>query len=150
MSSAKGSMIVGVDGSPASLRALEWAAKNALGLNCTIEVISTWEPYIPSGELVGSGMAPSLILPNLDPEQIADEVIENCIKEVFGNARPEHLISRTLMGDPGQVLVSESENATLVVVGSRGHGKFHDLVLGSVSSTCAAKAKCPVVVVHAS
>jgi len=150
MSSEKGIMIVGVDGSPASLRALEWASKNAVGLNCAIEVISTWEPYVPSGELVGSGVAPVLVLPILDTEQIAGEVIENCIKEVFGNARPEDLTSRTVMGDPGRVLVSESENATIVVVGSRGHGKFRDLVLGSVSSTCAAKAKCPVVVVHAS
>jgi nucleotide-binding universal stress UspA family protein len=149
MSSEKGLLIVGVDGSPASIKALEWAAKNAHALDCTIEVITTWEPYIPSGELVGSGMAPGLVVPELDPERVAEDSLATSIKMVFGATPPAHLIHRTLMGAPERVLVDESENATLLVVGSRGHGKLHDLVLGSVSSTCAARAKCPVVVLHA-
>jgi nucleotide-binding universal stress UspA family protein len=149
MSAEKGLLVVGIDGSPASIKALEWAAKYAHTLDCTIEIITTWEPYIPSGELIGSGMALGLAIPELDPENIAAESIQKSIEIVFGASPPSHLIHRTLMGAPERVLVDESENATLLVVGSRGHGKLHDLVLGSVSSTCAAKAKCPVVVVHA-
>jgi nucleotide-binding universal stress UspA family protein len=148
MSAEKGLLVVGVDGSPASIKALEWAAKYAHALECSIEVITTWEPYIPSGELIGSGMAPGLAIPELDPENMAEESIERSIAIVFGATPPSDLIHRTLMGAPERVLLDESENATLLVVGSRGHGKLHDLVLGSVSSTCAAKAKCPVVVVH--
>lgn len=142
-------MIVGVDGSPASLKALEWAAKYSEALDCTIEVISTWEPYILPIELMGSGVTLGLGAPEMDPEKIAADLIQNALKIVFGAMTPARLIHRTLMGDPGRVLVDESENATLLVVGSRGHGALHDLILGSVSSTCAAKAKCPVVVVHA-
>lgn len=149
MSSDKGLMIVGVDGSPASLKALEWAAKNASALNCSIEVIATWEPYLPSGDLLGSGMMPSLAGSDLDPESVAAEIIDRAIKTVFSETRPAHLNHRTVLGDPGRVLVEASASATLLIVGSRGQGKLRDLVLGSVSSTCAAKAKCPVVVVHA-
>lgn len=149
MSSKKGLMIVGVDGSPASLKALDWAAKNALAMNCSIEVIATWEPYLPSGDLLGTGMMPGLVGSDLDPEKIAAEIIDQSIKTVFSDTPPAHLIHRTVMGDPGRVLVEASSKATLLIVGSRGQGKLRDLVLGSVSSTCAAKAKCPVVVVHA-
>ena len=149
MSFEKGLMLVGVDGSPASLKALEWASKNAIALNCSIEVLSTWEPYIPSGELIGSGMAPGMMVPDLDPEQLALESLRASVKVIFGATPPADLIYRTLMGAPERILVEESANATILVVGSRGHGKLRDLVLGSVSSTCAAKAKCPVLVVHA-
>jgi nucleotide-binding universal stress UspA family protein len=144
----KGRMIVGVDGSPSSLAALRWASENAKKLECLIEVICTWEEYIPSGELLASGMAPGLVIPEMTPEELALDVLRESTKEVFGETRSDEVTIRVIKGEPSRVLIRESENATMLVLGSRGHGKLHDLVLGSVSSSCVAKAKCPVVVLH--
>ena len=146
--SQKGLMVVGVDGSRASIKALEWAAQSAERLGCSIEVISSWEPYIPSGELIGLGMAPGIAVPELDPEEIALSVMKTAIDEVFNDSPPPNLIYRTLMGDAGRILIQESEGANMLVLGSRGRGKLKGLVLGSVSTTCAARAKCPVLIVH--
>ena len=46
-------------------------------------------------------------------------------------------------GDPASALVEASKDAELLVVGSRGHGAFRELLLGSVSHTCARAARCP-------
>jgi nucleotide-binding universal stress UspA family protein len=57
---------------------------------------------------------------------------------------------RVSEGAPATVLVDESRQADLLVVGSRGHGGFAGLLLGSVSQQCSHHAACPVVIVHAS
>jgi nucleotide-binding universal stress UspA family protein len=55
---------------------------------------------------------------------------------------------RAIEGAPAAVLVKESHNADLLVVGSRWHGGFARLLLGSVSQQCAHHAECPVVIVR--
>jgi nucleotide-binding universal stress UspA family protein len=55
---------------------------------------------------------------------------------------------RVVEGTAGAALVDESRNADLLVVGSRGHGGFAQLLLGSVSQQCAQHAACPVVIVR--
>jgi nucleotide-binding universal stress UspA family protein len=56
---------------------------------------------------------------------------------------------RVIQGAPAAVLVEESQDADLLIVGSRGHGGFAQLLLGSVSQQCAHHSECPVVIVHA-
>ena len=65
-----------------------------------------------------------------------------------GSEPPVPVQPRVKQGRPAKVLIDESENADLLVVGSRGHGGFKGLVLGSVSQHAAAYAKCPVTVVR--
>ena len=72
------------------------------------------------------------------------------VDQVFGAHRPQDLRLVVREGYPAHVLIEASKDAALLVVGSRGHGGFVGLLLGSVSANCAERANCPVVVVHPS
>jgi nucleotide-binding universal stress UspA family protein len=58
------------------------------------------------------------------------------------------LSTKTLHGPPARTLIEESRNAFMLVLGSRGHGGFAGLLLGSVSTACAQHAHCPVLIMH--
>ena len=66
----------------------------------------------------------------------------------FGPILPGWVSTSSLEGNAAQRLIDASEGAEMLVVGSRGHGGVVGLLLGSVSSACAEKAHCPVLVVH--
>ncbi|MCU1574008.1 MAG: Universal stress protein family [Micrococcaceae bacterium] len=83
-----------------------------------------------------------------DPEPIARQVLAGALLEAFGDEPPEGLAAHIMQGQPAQVLIESGASAQLLVVGSRGHGGFAGLLLGSVSSACAEHAACPVLVVH--
>ena len=51
-------------------------------------------------------------------------------------------------GLPAKVPLDESKGATMLIVGSRGHGGFSGMLLGSVSANCAEHATCPMLVIH--
>jgi nucleotide-binding universal stress UspA family protein len=70
------------------------------------------------------------------------------VQEVFADERPVDLVLSIAYGQPASVLLEASEDSTMLIVGSRGHGGFAGLLLGSVSSACAEHATCPVLVVH--
>jgi len=78
------------------------------------------------------------------------ETLDKAVTEVFGTATPANADTKVAYGHPAMVLVNESESADLLVVGSRGHGAFHGMMLGSVSIHCVTSATCPVVVVRSS
>jgi nucleotide-binding universal stress UspA family protein len=67
---------------------------------------------------------------------------------VFGGRRPPGLRTDVREGNAARVLLEASEGARMLVVGSRGHGGFAGLLLGSVSAACAEHASCPVLVLH--
>jgi nucleotide-binding universal stress UspA family protein len=73
--------------------------------------------------------------------------VEQAIDTAFGQDRPARLSSTVKFGSPAKVLIEESKDAQLLIVGRRGHGGFLGQVMGSVSSVCAAHAACPVLVV---
>lgn len=137
-------IVVGIDGSDESKSALRWARYLAGQVGARIDAVTAWQ--IPAGS--GAVAIPS----EWDPEADMRAVLVSCVQEVFGDALTEgpgedvHLVMRR--GNPAKKLLEQSRGATMIVVGSRGHGGFAGLLLGSVSSSVAAHAECPVLVVH--
>jgi len=133
-------IVVGVDGSEPSKLALRWAAKLAAGLGARVDAVAAW--HSPSS--LGYGYVPEDWRPDLDAEKQLTATVE----EVFGDDRPEGMRMLTAEGNPAEVLIAESATAQMIIVGSRGHGGFVGMLIGSVSASAAEHAKCPVLVVH--
>ncbi|MCK2036782.1 universal stress protein [Microbacterium sp. SSW1-49] len=133
-------IIVGVDGSPASVEALAFAARLALAFDTALTAVTTWTypvmavPFDPGTEW--------------SPQQEAQRCLDDAVLEAFQGSPPVRFTSATMPGRAAEVLIERSAHASTLVVGSRGHGGFAGLLLGSVSAACAAHAHCPVLVVH--
>jgi nucleotide-binding universal stress UspA family protein len=132
-------IVVGVDGSDHSKHALRWAAQLADSFGGTIDAVTAW--HVP----VSYGIAP---IPVWDPEEDMAKCLTEAVDEVFGANRPAGLELHVRQGGAAGILVDAGKDAFMVVVGSRGHGGFAGLLLGSVSSAVAEHAPCPVLVVH--
>jgi nucleotide-binding universal stress UspA family protein len=137
-------VLVGVDGSPSSRKALTWAAAEAALHGAELIVLNVWEHTLPPP--AGSVSVSERYVP--DPSQRTAEDLLQEIKEVLGEDPSLVVQPRVKQGNPAKVLIEQSADAQLLVVGTRGHGGFRGLVLGSVSQHVAAYAKCPVTVVR--
>ena len=137
-------IVVGVDGSPSSRTALTWAAAEAADHRADLVVINVWEHTLPPP--AGSVSVSEHYVP--DPSQRTAEDLVKIIKEDLGEDPPVLVQPHVKQGNPAKVLIEQSRDADLLVVGTRGHGGFAGLVLGSVSQHVAAYAKCPVAVVR--
>jgi len=135
-------IVVGVDGSEASIRALRWAVTQAVFSGSVVEAIICWEitPYL--------GMAGWVPDEQLFPGNLAEQVLAEAIGQAVGDERPVEIRSRTEQGGPARVLVEASADADQLVVGNRGHGSLAGALLGSVGFACAHSAKCPVTIIH--
>ena len=137
-------IVVGVDGSPGSRTALNWAAAEAADHGADLVVLNVWEHTLlpPAGSVsVSERFVP-------DPSQRTADDLLQVIKEELGEEPPVLVQPRVKQGNPAEVLIDQSADADLLVVGTRGHGGFRGLVLGSVSQHVAAYAKCSVTVVR--
>jgi nucleotide-binding universal stress UspA family protein len=76
------------------------------------------------------------------------QVLDDAISATFGNQPPAGMQRHVREGGAAKVLLETAEGATMLVVGSRGHGGFAGLLLGSVSANVAEHAKCPVLIIH--
>ncbi len=139
---AAGRIVVGVDGSESSIGALRRAARIADALDLSIEAVTTWE-YPITGD--SDYYYPA---DDWSPESDAQRIAAEAVATAFPDGKPARLSSVTIEGASGRVLIERSEGAFLLVVGSRGHGGFAGLLLGSVSQACAQHARCPVLVMH--
>jgi nucleotide-binding universal stress UspA family protein len=132
-------IVVGVDGSEPSYEALRWAARLAPTLGATIQALGAWEyPYTDG----------TLPVPIMDWERLSVDAINQSIRDVFGDTPPAGLVTTVERGHPSRILVDAARGASMLIVGSRGHGGFAGLLLGSVSQYVAEHATCPVLVVH--
>jgi nucleotide-binding universal stress UspA family protein len=137
-------IVVGVDGSPGSRKALTWAAAEAADHGADLVVLNVWEHTLmpPAGSVsVSERYVP-------EPSQTTTEELVQVITEELGENPPVRVQAQVKQGRPAKVLIDESTDADLLVVGTRGHGGFAGLVLGSVSQHVAAYAQCPVTVVR--
>ena len=138
-------VVVGVDGSKGSLDALHVAVDEARLRGATLRVVMAWMLDPASAAGIGGfscGVDPVVM------EQSARAELDHTLAAVAGQASGVHIESVLSMGPPARVLIAEAEDAGLLVVGSRGHGGFAGLLLGSVSHQCALHATCPVLIVH--
>jgi nucleotide-binding universal stress UspA family protein len=136
-------VVVGVDGSESSLRALRWAAGQAALMGLPLEVVTAWTfPDHPAPLDV------PVRVDNLD--SLIDQALVE-LDDIVDGAIPtnqrEHVCTRVIRGDAAHVLLQEAEGAALLVVGTRGRREIERLLLGSVSDRCVKQSHCPVTVV---
>jgi nucleotide-binding universal stress UspA family protein len=138
-------IVVGVDGSEPSKQALLWGQSLAHMTGTHVEAVAAWELFSGWAALsAGWAAMPA----DWNPADDAQKALAATIDEVFGGQRPPGLRTDVREGNPARVLLEASEGARMLVVGSRGHGGFTGLLLGSVSAACAEHASCPVLVLH--
>ena len=155
-SESPGRVVVGVDGSPGAGEALRWAAAEARLRGARLRVVHAWTfgypgaggggygyPYIggSADTLPGAGLN--------DLREAAEELVDQVIADVVAETDGLEIEPWVVEGSPVDVLVHAVAAGDVLVVGSRGHGGFTGLLLGSVSQQCAHHAPCPVVIVRA-
>jgi len=141
MNNLEAKTVVGVDGSDSSVQALRLAARLAPALDARIHAVACWDfPQIYAG----------YVPPDFDAfEAAAARTLAEAIGKAFGPDVPVEVSQEIVRGPAPAKLVEAGADATMLVVGRRGHGGFIGMPLGSVSSACVSHAACPVLVVHA-
>jgi nucleotide-binding universal stress UspA family protein len=132
-------IVVGVDQSTEAKAALRFALQEAQFRGARLLAVHAIDPF---------STYPSLAVDVSAVHGAAAQLLEDATSDVNGEGDGVKIERRVVEGAPGAVLVEESREADLLVVGSRGHGGFVGLLLGSVSQQCAHHAKCPVVIVR--
>lgn len=118
-------LVVGIDGSEASLQAVDWAADEAVRHGVPLHLVHAAAPDHEAFDLIAAASG-----------------------RVRKSAPTVRLSSEVLHGDAASELVSKGRNAFALVLGSRGLGDLAGLLLGSVGLAVVARADCPVVVVR--
>ena len=134
-------IVVGIDGSECSLTALRWADEQARLTSRPLRAVMTWEWPNTYGD-------PVVWPEDISFEAIATRVLRESAEKVLGPERADEVELTVLEGPAALVLDVESARAALLVVGSRGHGEFAGMLIGSVSEFLATHSHCPVVIVR--
>ncbi len=140
-------IVVGIDDSEHARRALSWALEEARLRDARLVVTHAWGvPIVPYGPGVGA-----VAIDAGEFEQAAREAVDRMVGEALAGdaANGLDIERRSVEGGAAGVLIdtARQENADLLVVGTRGHGGFKGLLLGSVSATLAHHTPCPLVIV---
>lgn len=147
-------LVVGVDGSAGAAEALRWAVAEARLRKARLRIVHAWTygyagmPLGTFGALGGFDSYEALGINAVDLQQAAEDLLDRTVGDVSGEVEDVDVERHVVEGGAAQVLIGVVADADLLVVGSRGHGGFVGLMLGSVSQQCVSHAPCPVVVVH--
>jgi len=137
-------VLVGVDGSVSAQAALAWAAAEATFRHCPLRIVHTFTwPMI--GDPFGLNLTESM---NDGLRATAGWILGEAANQARRAVPDIKVTAELFAAAAAPMLLSQAQDAQLVVVGSRGLGGFRGLLVGSVSSTVAAHAPCPVIVVH--
>lgn len=142
-------IVVGIDESEGSQRALEWALAEARLREAEVRLVYAMalpHMYYPYPSAVE---APYIAADQDEVEQDARELLSAALAKAGGAPAGVNVELVPKFGAPAEALVSEAEGAAMLVVGSRGRGGFAGLLLGSVSQQTVQHARCPVVVIPA-
>ena len=137
---APGRIVVGVDGSPSSKEALRWAVAQSRLTGQPVDAVMSWD--YPVDYAIGA-------IRTFEWAGNASLVLENAVNDAVHGEAAARVAQHVERGHAAEVLIDASADAALLVVGSRGHGGFTGLLLGSVSQQVVTHASCPVVVVRA-
>jgi nucleotide-binding universal stress UspA family protein len=147
-----GTIVVGVDGSAGAQLALEWALEEAKRRGSDVAAVLAW--MLPLSEAPGPFLLTVPGPPTPPVEQVRRELgaaaaarLDAALDAGRSAAPGVEVRRRVIEGAPATVLVDEAAGADMLVVGTRGHGGFAALLLGSVALGCIQHARCPVVVV---
>lgn len=138
-------IVVGVDGSVHSERALAWAMREAAIRHAALTVLTVDQAVtsVATGNPEDYGEDQS----GLEQARAsAEEVVQKAADEL-GEQRPDSVTVRVVHDSPASALIDASQDADMLVVGSRGNGGFARLMMGSVSTQVTHHAACPVVVI---
>lgn len=144
-------VVVGVDGSANSRAALVFAYRDAARRVAPLRVVAAYSPpeYTQIWLETGVGVdATDRGEMTATMRGKAQAMLDEVRAELSGEPAPPAAEIVAVAGLPARTLIALSAEAELLVVGSRGHGGFASLMLGSVSLQCALHARCPVTVVH--
>ncbi len=136
------SIVVAVDGSSTSMRALQWALDAARARKAPVTVVHAWRPIMLA--------TLDYSVPIVDVEAFAtagQQVVDDALAAVDLGGLPAPVERLVVEGAPARSILEAAADASLIVVGSRGRGGFAGLLLGSVSQHVITHAACPVVVV---
>ena len=139
-----GRIVVGVDGSADSRRALSWAHCEAQARGVELEVVRAWSVPFAWSDGAGDRYADDESLFAAEARAEVEEMVDELLD---GAPRPPWLSVVTLRGSAAPLLVERSRSAGLLVVGSRGRSHLTNVLLGSVSATCSHRARCAVAIV---
>jgi nucleotide-binding universal stress UspA family protein len=136
-------IVVGVDGSETSRDAVRWALSQASLTGAELRAVSSWRwPNYLTRLPPGADLA-------AETGRVLDEVVAGVLAEYPQAAAAVVVTKHVIEGPPGPALLTQSDGATLLVVGARGRAAFPGMLLGSVAEYCVREASCPVVVVRA-
>ena len=150
-------IVVGLDGSEPSQRALRWAMREARLRDGRVQVVAAWHWRLPGDDDDPWTFAPpssyAELLEGEELERMAFERLDHAARDAVQRAADAEGVDvpvdvRVVQASAASALLEAARDADLLVVGSRGRGGFAGLLLGSVSQQCSQHAACPVVIVR--
>ena len=133
-------IVVGMDGSAESARALDWAITYAQQSGAVLDIVTAWMFPMAIGYAFTTTVA--------EVRQQALDLLDEAISHV-AEVAPDVVVRSEANEQPaGPALVMASKGADLLIVGSRGMGGFEELLIGSVGHYCMRRASCSVVIVR--